>query len=127
MIAPRLALICALGAASLATAASGQDAPSTAVQTVVVVDGRVVVSDTTAPAQSGLTVAPVRESDAQAVRRDAEDILDAGGPTPLEGPPQPVATFVDVDNVVVENATSRSTACVQVGVVGAKSNCRPPQ
>lgn len=127
MIAPKLALISALGSTLLATAAAGQDAPSTAVQTVVVVDGRVVVSDTTAMGQSGLTVAPVQESDAQAARRDAEDILEAGGLTPVGSPPQPVETFVDVENVVVETATPRSAACVQVGVVGARSNCRPPQ
>ncbi len=108
-----------------ALAAQEDDGPT--VRTTVVVGGQVVVQDQASGAQgSGLTLSPRQETPADTVRRDAEALYAAGRLDPLAQPPQPVETVVRIDGVVaVEKSKSDTSACVQVGVVGARPKCRP--
>lgn len=103
-----------------------QDDEGPSVKSTVVVDDRVVVSSNGPAQSSGLTLSPLVETPADAVRRDAEDLYSAGRLRPLNQPVQPVETVVQVDGVVAtEKRGGHANACVQVGVVGARAKCRP--
>jgi hypothetical protein len=118
---PLLALgICAIWAAH------AQDAPPTVVRSVVIVDDK-LVKDADVPApQSGLTVDPVVESAAKSVRRDAEDVLARGELFNPVAQKQPSITVVSVDQVAVSRPNAAdSAACVRVGVIGERKDCRP--
>lgn len=120
----------ALLAAVTAGSALAQDAPSTAepeVRSTVIVGGTVVEDSKVTMTQSGLTISPVQETGAETARRDAAELLAAGSPSPVSQPEQPGETLVSVDNVVVSNKSPNATSCVQIGVVGARPNCRPPR
>lgn len=111
---------------SAGSGAWAQEDQGPAVRSTVVVEERVVVSGQTPAQASGLTVSPRVETPADGVRRDAEALYSAGRLTPLAQPVQPADTVVQVDGLVTtERRGSGSTACVQIGAVGARAKCRP--
>lgn len=103
-----------------------QDAPEVVVRSVVIVDDKLVENADVPASQSGLTVDPVIESAAEAARRDAEDVLARGELFNPVAQEQPSVTIISVDQVAVSRPNAKdSEACVRVGVVNSRQDCRP--
>lgn len=115
-----------LSCASWIGLTGGQDVPDAVVKSVVVVRDTLVVDEAVPASKSGLTVDPVVETSAETARRDAADAL-ATGQRPNITPQEPQrVTVVSVDQVVVSRRNVRdSEACVRVGVVEGRKDCRP--
>lgn len=103
-----------------------QDAPEVVVRSVVIVDDKLVENADVPAPQSGLTVDPVVESAAEAARRDAENVLARGELFNPVAQEQPSITIISVDQVAVSRPNARdSEACVRVGAVNSRQDCRP--
>lgn len=133
LIRKRLLPILSAGLAILTVAAvaKAQEAPDTRivqplVSSTVIVDGKVQENGVVPAEQSGLTVDPVLERDAEQIRRDAEEALSRKQLTNIVATSQPDVTVVSVDQVVVERPNSRdSEACVTIGKIASRKGCRP--
>ena len=107
MIRPRAILgSLILGTLTMATPAFAQDEPDTPVESTVIVDGETVTDGTVPAAQSGLTVDPFVESDAEHIRKDAKLNLVRGYLPGAILRAKPSVTVVSVDQVTVVRPNS---------------------
>ena len=117
-------VLCVL-ALSVTSAATAQDVKD--VDSTVVVADKVIENGIVPEAESGLTIAPVIESSAREIRRDAVELRKTGRFRNRSAIVQPARTYVDAKSIVVERKSKEAAACVQIGVIGTRPECRPPK